>query len=471
MAFGALIECMSCAFRHATIAPTLGKHLVPVPNTKGDLMMTRLIEDHDELECLNRPKPRAKRWALVGLALSMLMPSLDTSIANVGLPTLAAAFGASFHQVQWIVLAYLIAVTALIVGVGRLGDLLGRRRLLLAGIALFTVASLACGAAPTLGMLVLARAAQGAGAAIMLALTIALVGETVPKGSTGRAMGLLGSMSAIGTTLGPSLGGILIGSFGWRMIFLVNVPLGALAFLVLVRALPMDHAATRAPSLLPPRAMFRSVTLRAGLATSVLVSTVMMTTLIVGPFYLSRALGLNATRVGIVMSVGPLVAALTGVLAGSIVDRFGAGRMTAVGLAGLSAGLVALALVPQWLGVAGYLGAIVIVTAHYALFQTANNTSVMTAVRPDERGVASGLLGLSRNVGLIGGASVMGWVFAFVTGTPDVTNAASSAVGAGMQGTFLIAAALALAALGISAMRVAVAVAHGALTLDRAPAP
>ena len=139
----------------------------------------------------------------------MLLSSLGTSIANVGLPTLAQAFTASLQQVQWIVLAYLLAITTLIVSVGRLGDLTGRRRLLLAGIFLFTVASILCGVAPTLWLLIAARAAQGVGAAIMMALSMAFVGETVPKERTGSAMGLMGTMSAIGTTLGPSLGGVL----------------------------------------------------------------------------------------------------------------------------------------------------------------------------------------------------------------------------------------------------------------------
>jgi MFS family permease len=171
----------------------------------------------------------------------MLMSSLDTSIANAGLPALAHAFNASFQDVQWIVLAYLLAVTSLIVSVGRLGDIIGRRRLFLAGIGIFTAASFACGVAPTLGLLIAARAAQGLGAAIMMALTVALVGETVPKARIGSAMGLLGTMSAIGTTLGPSLGGVLIAGLGWRMIFLVNLPLGILNVLLAYRFLPVDR--------------------------------------------------------------------------------------------------------------------------------------------------------------------------------------------------------------------------------------
>ena len=188
-------------------------------------MLKPIIERPEKTEAGRTTAVPSIRWVLASLSLSMLMPSLDTSIANVGLPTLTQAFGASFQQVQWIVLAYLLAITTLIVSVGRLGDIVGRRRLLLTGIALFTLASLFCGIAPTLWLLIAARALQGLGAAMMMALTVAMVGETVPKERTGSAMGLLGTMSAIGTTLGPSLGGILIAWFGWETIFLVNVPL------------------------------------------------------------------------------------------------------------------------------------------------------------------------------------------------------------------------------------------------------
>ena len=431
------------------------------------------------------------RWALASLSLSMLMPSLDTSIANAGLPTLAHAFNASFQQVQWIVLAYLLAITTLIVSVGRLGDIIGRRRLLLAGICLFTVASLLCGVAPTFWLLIAARAAQGLGAAIMMALTVALVGEPVPKTKTGSAMGLLGTMSAIGTTLGPSLGGVLIAGLGWRTLFLVNVPIGILNFLLALRALPADRrvpkadrarfdsagtlllaltlaaftltvtigrgsfgsfnwllllaaalgvglfvlAEARAASPLIRLAMFRNRVLSASLAMSTLVSTVIMATLVVGPFYLSRELGLETVVVGLVLSVGPLVAALAGVPAGRIVDRFGAQRMILVGLTAIAAGSFVLSMVPARFGIAGYVAPIVVITAGYALFQAANNTSIMTDVRPEQRGVISGMLSLSRNLGLITGASVMGAVFAAT----------------GMRITFAVAGILIVVALAVAA--------------------
>ncbi|HBP90572.1 MAG TPA: MFS transporter, partial [Nitrospiraceae bacterium] len=440
------------------------------------------------------------------LSLSMLLSSLDTSIANVALPTLARTFTASFQEVQWVILAYLLTATTLIVSVGRLGDVIGRRRLLLAGIFLYTVASLLCGVAPTLWLLIAGRAAQGLGGAIMMALTMAFVGETVPKTRTGSAMGLLGTMSAIGTALGPSLGGVLIAGFGWRAIFLINVPLGILTFLLAHYSLPVAHhqprtnqagfdkvgtlvlaltlaayalavtigrgsfgslnmalllagaigvglfvlAEARAASPLIRLAIFRDRVLSASLAMSALVTTVVTATLVVGPFYLSRSLGLNAAMVGLVLSVGPLVAALTGVPAGRMADRFGAQRVTIVGLFGMVTGCLILSMMSVTLGISGYIVPIVVITAGYGLFQTANNTAVMTDISPDQRGVISGMLNLSRNLGRITGASVMGAVFAFASATIDITTARPEAVATGMRTTFAVAAILIVSALALA---------------------
>ena len=448
------------------------------------------------------------RGALTSLSLSMLLSSQGTSIANVGLPTLAAAFSASFQQVQWVVLSYLLAITALIVSVGRLGDIIGRRRLLLIGMGVFTVASVLCAVSSALGWLIAARALQGIGAAIMMALTLALVSEAVPKAKLGSAMGLLGTMSAIGTSLGPTLGGFLIANSGWQAIFLLNVPLGVLAMGLAQRFLPKDgpeKSADRAgfdvlgtlvlvltllayalamtlgrgsfaplnaalllvavvgsgvfvfvertaESPLVRPAMFRNVQLSAGFAMSLLVTTVVMATLVVGPFYLTGALALNAASVGLVMSTGPLVAALVGVPAGRWVDRLGAHRSGTLGLLAMLTGACLLPAVPTGLGAPGYIVPLALMTAGYALFQAANNTAVLSAITPQERGVVSGLLGLSRNLGLITGAGVMGAVFAFGTASHDVLQAPPEAIAQGMRLTFAVAAGLICIALAIGAV-------------------
>nr|WP_180205658.1 MFS transporter [Pseudomonas sp. SbOxS1]NYU05782.1 MFS transporter [Pseudomonas sp. SbOxS1] len=387
------------------------------------------------------------KGALASLSLAMLLSSLGTSIANVGLPSLTQAFSASFQQVQWVVIAYLLAITTLIVSVGRLGDLVGRRRLLLCGIALFTFASALCGLAPNLGLLIAARALQGLGAAVMMTLTIAFVGETVAKGKTGGAMGLLGTMSAIGTAMGPALGGVLIGEFGWRSMFLVCVPLGLSTWLLAQRYLPGDRPAATGRTGFDSLgtlllALFRDTRLSGSLAMSLLVTSVMMTTLLVGPFYLSQTLGLTTVEIGLVLSVGPLVAALTGVPAGRLVDRCGAPGMTLVGLLGMAFGCMMLSVVPETFGVSGYLAPMVVVTLGYALFQTANNTAVMLDVPADQRGVVSGLLNLSRNLGLVTGASAMGAVFALASKAVDIGTAHPQAIASGLRTTFLVALGL-----------------------------
>src|SRR5258707_6143429 len=144
-------------------------------------MLKSIIAGRDESPVGSAERNLSVQWAVAGLSLSMLLSSLGTSIANVGLPTLAQAFNASFQDVQWIVLAYLLAITTLIVSVGKLGDIAGRRRLLLAGIVLFTLASVLCGLAPTLWLLIAARAAQGLGAPVMMALPVAFAAGPGPK--------------------------------------------------------------------------------------------------------------------------------------------------------------------------------------------------------------------------------------------------------------------------------------------------
>ena len=188
--------------------------------------------------------------------------------------------------------------------------------------------------------------------------------------------------------------------------------------------------------------MFRDPVLRAGFATSALVSTVMMATLMVGPFYLLRALGLSTGVVGIALAVGPLVVALSGVPAGRLTDRFGAQRITVAGLFGIAAGALVLSALPSSLGIFGYLGPLVVMTAGYAMFQTANNTAVMTGAAADQRGAMSGMLNLSRNLGLITGASLMGAVFAAATGAGEMTSPDPEAVARGMRVTFAVGTGL-----------------------------
>lgn len=383
----------------------------------------------------------SSRGGLVSLCLSMLLAALGTSIANVGLPSLAQAFNASFHATQWVVLTYLLAITAVIVSAGRLGDRLGRRRLLIAGLLLFALAGGLCGVAPGLRWLIAARSLQGLGAAIMMAMTLAMVGDTVPQARIARVMGLLGTMSAVGTAMGPGVGGLLLSVWGWRALFLVGMPLGLLAAALAWRYLPVDQPPAPLVGGGGVWRLLQSTSLRTGLVMSALVSAVIMATFVVGPFYLSRGLGLDPAGMGLAMAVGPGVAALTGIPAGRLSERFGSHVMTLVGLAVCGSGALSLCLAS---GLVTYLASLITLTAGYSLFQAANNTAVMSEADAARRGTISGLLNLSRNLGLLFGASALGAMFAWTT--PDVTHATPQSVADGLHATFTAAFALILLA-------------------------
>ncbi|MBK8098068.1 MAG: MFS transporter [Planctomycetes bacterium] len=457
----------------------------------------------DGVRVIAGPTPVA--WGVAGLAVAMLTASLGASIQNVALPSLAIAFGASFAAVQWLVVGYLLTSTAVIVAVGRAGDVFGMRRLLLGALALFLAAAVACGLAPSLPVLIAARAVQGVGAAGLTALTVALARSVATRDRTGSVMGLLGTMSALGTALGPALGGVLLTTGGWRAVFLAVVPLAALAFALVHRHLPPAAVAAReargswAPvgttllaltltgfalavtgrdagwrlvagigavaaaigfvasegrtsTPLIPWSRLRQGGLRPALVGNGVVAMVMMATLVVGPFHLVHALGMAPDRAGLVMAIGPAVSALVGVPAGRLVDRLGAPRVVRAGWLGVAAGTGLLAALAGQPSVLGYVAPLALATGGYSLFVAANNTAVMTAADAGGRGVLAGLLNLARNLGLLTGATVLGWGFAAACGTDDIARASPDAIAAAMRITFLSGAAM-VAVVGVLSWR------------------
>ena len=453
-------------------------------------------------------RPIHSGMVLTGLSLAILLSQLGTNVINVALPTLVKDLGVDFGSVQWVVVSYLLVVTALIVGVGRFGDQLGKKRLYLWGLVVFMAASVLCALSANLPMLIAGRAGQGLGGAILMALSFAFVGEVFPRERTGFAMGVLSTMVSFGIALGPSLGSLALAAFGWQAVFWVNLPFGLLAFLLVGRYLPNAVDAPRHPvpaarfdwlgtillaltlgayslamtfsgrqgfgsplvlqlglgalvglvlflavevkarAPLVKLSMFGNALLSSSMVMSVLVYAVMMATLVLGPFYLSKALGLDTRMVGLVMTIGPLAAAIMGVPAGAVADRIGAKLAMVVGLALFTVGAFVMSWVSHDGGVATYVVAILFVSVGLAFFQTPNNTAVMADARPEQRGLVSGLLALARNLGLITGASLMGALFASVAG--DTATATPETVTEAMRFAFRIAAVMAAAAFLLS---------------------
>lgn len=478
------------------IARLAGPTLRREPQALGPIM-NQIVHPHATANAVYHRPPHTG-FVLAGLSFGILLSQLGTNIVNVGLPQLVITFDSSFAAVQWVVVSYLLVVTALIVGVGRFGDQLGKKRLYLSGLAIFMAASIVCALSQNLVMLIAGRAMQGLGGAILMSLSFAFVGEVFPKERTGFAMGVLSTMVSFGIALGPSLGSLALASFGWPGMFWLNLPFGILAYLLISRYLPTvldapKHAVPaarfdwlgtallaaalaayslamtfsgsrgfsdllvaqlllgacaglvlflvvqiKASSPLLRLAMFRHFLLSASMVMSVLIYAVMMATLVLGPFFLSKAVGLDTRGVGMVMTIGPIAAALMGVPAGFLADRYGARLIMVIGIALFTIGAFGMSQVSVANGVVIYVAAILFISIGLALFQTPNNTAVMADARPEQRGLVSGLLALARNLGLITGASLMGAVFALAVGG-DTNTASADAIAGGMRMAFQLA--------------------------------
>ena len=182
---------------------------------------------------------RANKWIVLALSgTATFMTTLDSSIVNIGLPSIARAFGVPLSgNIEWVLIGYLVVIAAVLLTLGRLADMLGRKPLFLAGLAVFTLGSALCGAAPSLGALIAARCFQGLGAAAILCVNVAMITRSFPAAERGRALGLNMILLALGVSAGPTIGGILTQALSWRWIFYVNLPIGALALLAAWRLL------------------------------------------------------------------------------------------------------------------------------------------------------------------------------------------------------------------------------------------
>ena len=380
----------------------------------------------------------------VTLALSRLLASVGTSIVNIALPALAEAFKAPIGQVQATVVAYLVAMTIAAVFAGRLGDGYGLQRMLVTGLIVFAFASLSCAVAPNLWFLIGARAVQGVGAAFLVTMPMALMRRVASPARLGRAMGLLGTISALGTALGPLAGGLLLPTAGWRGIFWFLLPLAVLALFLTGKVRPRDAGTGPIPTQMRTIVNYRS--LLPNLAVNTLVAAVMMATRVVGPFYLHLGLALEAWQIGLVMTTRPLISIVSGVPSGRLVDAFGSQRILTIGLILMAIGALLLAFLPEAVGVAGYVASLVVLTPGYQLFQAANTTSALADVPAERRGTVSGALTFSRNIGLIAGTAFMSAVFVSGVGSQDLATATAAAIAEGMRLTFLCAAGMMLLA-------------------------
>ena len=440
------------------------------------------------------------KWAVFGLvSIGTFMTTLDASIVNIALPSIAGAFGTPVSgPVEWVVIGYLVVIAASLLTFGRLADIVGRERVWIAGLGVFTVGSALSGLAPSLPLLVTARAIQGIGAALIFAPALALIVDVFPVSQRGQALGMNALIVSLGVTAGPTLGGLITEALGWRWIFFVNVPLGLLGLLVACRVFRFDGGARARRFDLRGAAAFGlglgglalglsfgaewgwtssalllTLALAAGsLAAAVVVERRQRDPLVdlgrlvsrqlglplasflfsvlalfavafLLPFYLEELRGLTPLAAGLLLTPYSLAVALASPISGRLADRGHAGWLGPIGLGLVAAGLVILAQIGVatplvqigfWLAISGI---------GQGLFLSPNTSAVMSGVPAGESGTASGLIAATRVVGQALSVAIAGAVFiglgGAAAGAAMVAGTAASTAQPALDDTFLVA--------------------------------
>jgi EmrB/QacA subfamily drug resistance transporter len=410
----------------------------------------------------------SKKWyVLVAIGMGVFLSTIDGTIVSVALPTLVEQLQTDFPTIQWITLAYLLTVTVLLLGMGRLGDMIGKKRPYMAGMIVFGVGSALCGIAPNVQTLIGFRVLQAVGAAMMQALGTAIITESFPPTERGRALGTSGLLVSAGILTGPVLGGILIDNIGWRFIFLVNVPIAVLGFVIVNHFVPQggrrpgqrfDIAGAvilgislaalmlaltfgqnwgwgdnRTLGLLGVFGLFLvafivlelrieqpmvdlTLFLNPQFAVSLTMAVIMFVAIssrIIIPFFFEQGQGLSVTRIGFILGVWPLSMAAIAPTAGWLSDKIGSMRISLAGIIVTAAGYLLLGMMVD-LTVAPLLFAVVSIPTGLGvgLFQSPNNSAVMGSVPKERLGVASGFLALTRNMGQLIGIAAVGALWA-----------------------------------------------------------
>jgi MFS family permease len=353
----------------------------------------------------------SERAVLTAVALGGLLVPLNSTMIAVALPRLIDDLHVSLASAAWLVTAYLIAMAALQPLAGRLGDRLGRRRLILGGLAWFALASAGAALADSLPALIVFRVQQAAAGALIVPNGIALLRQAVPAERLGARMGLMGSVIAIGAAVGPPLGGVLVALGGWRSIFLVNLPLALIAIVLGLRAMPRDtprpsgaeaHAAP-----LRALALFRRRAFAGATGAIALSNFGVYVTLLSLPVLLTRREGWDSSTVGVVLAAMSVAMCVASPLGGRLSDRLGR-RVPAVwGLSLASLGLLPLAFAPATLPLPLFILCLVAIGGGTGMSAAALQVIAIESVGLGSAGIASGLFSTARYAGGIAGTSLL----------------------------------------------------------------
>lgn len=455
-----------------------------------------------------------RKWfVLLAVGMGVFLATIDGSIVNVALPTLVNELQTTFPVIQWVVLAYLLTVTTLMLSIGRLADMTGKKKLYTSGFIIFTISSVLCGLAPAVSWLIIFRVIQAIGAAMVMALGTAIITEAFPPNERGMALGISGSIVSIGIIIGPTIGGFILSAVSWRWIFLVNLPIGILGTLLVIRFVPAIRppggqrfdfwgAITLFLSLLmlllaltlgqqsnftdfaswllffsglvmmgvfiwierhieQPMIdlnLFRDKLFSINLITGFITFIAIAGTILLMPFFLENVLGFAPSKIGLLMSVVPLATFFVSPLSGFLSDHFGSRSITFIGLVILVTGFSLVSTLNSQTSELEYILKFLPIGLGMGIFQSPNNSAIMGSAPKERLGIVSGMLAVNRTLGQTTGIALLGaiwtWHVIDVYGRalPEgATSAPPFAQVAGLQSTIWIVVGLLLIAVLLSA--------------------
>ncbi len=412
------------------------------------------------------------KWLILfNVSVSVFMATLDGSIVNIALPVISRELSVNISSVQWVVTSYLLTISVLLLIWGKISDMYGRKKIFAFGFIIFTVGSGMCGFSNNLDMLVVSRILQAIGASAMMALSQGIITSTFPPSERGRALGINGTTVAIGSLVGPSIGGILVHSFSWQSIFLINIPIGILGTVLTFSIIPEIHEPSESKEFdykgsymfiasilllfvgllliqegsisfgifvpmfllsiiilylfinhegkvsnpLIYLSLFRIKVFSMGISSAYLSFIAINSTILFVPFYLQYALNLNTLTSGLLLSFYPATSAIVAPISGWLSDKISYRPLTATGLCINTIILFRIATLNASTSFVEIAVLMMLLGAGAAIFQSPNTSSIMGSVQRNQLGIAGGITALFRNLGMVSGTTLSVLIFSFST--------------------------------------------------------
>jgi len=435
------------------------------------------------------------KWQVfIVISIGIFMSTLDGSILNIANPSIAKNLGVSMQQVQWIVTAYMLIITASLIFLGRLGDQIGSHKIYRYGFLIFTLGSFFCSISPTLAILISTRLFQGIGASMLMATGMGIVSNVFPPNDRGKALGLTGTVVGLGNMTGPSLGGLIVANFPWPVIFLINVPIGLLGFYLAYKYLPSQEQkkaqdghdlagtltfalaiVTLLYALSSGKAISISLLLTAllfmllfyyfekkaahplldfelfkikrftyGNCIALAVYITQTSVFFLLPFYMERMLNFSPSFSGLLMTITPVTMALTAPLAGTLSDKVGSGKIMNLSLGLLSAAYLVFSTLTAQVSLLKLIAGLGLLGLGMGMFGSPNNSAILGSIPREKTGYGGGFIATVRNLSFAVGIAGSVSLFSLILAASQTTMSYSKAYIHASNTVYIIAASVTL---------------------------